>query len=196
MIKFLNTMHFSDYMGRKQELEQELGDYIKGKRRKKIDVVSMIKGMMPKPSPPPVKLPPEIQPYGDEEEKKAEKKEERKEEKKAEEEPKIGIEVAESEIEEYAAEPKKPFFHSILEKMGIKPSKAAQKEEAMLAEKGEEEKIKEMVEREFMLKDIRDLAKMTLFVIKQLPPERMEQFKQSSDFNDLKELLKKYKLIK
>lgn len=180
-------------MGRKQEFEQELGDYIKGKRRKKIDVVSMIKGMMPKPSPPPVKLPPEIQPYGDEEEKKAEKKEN----KKVDEVPAIETieEAPKTEVEEYEAETK-PFWHSVLEKVGLKPSKAAQKEEAILAEKGEEEKIKEMVEKEFMLKDIRDLAKMTLFVIKQLPPERMEQFKQSSDFNDLKELLKKYKLIK
>lgn len=193
MIKFLNTVYFSGDMGRKQELEQELGEYIKGKRKKKIDVVGMIKGMMPKPSPPPIKLPPEIQLYGDEEEKKAEKKED----KKVDEVPAIETieEAPKTEIEEYEAETK-PLWHSILEKVGLKPSKAVKKEEAMLAEKGEEEKIKEMVEKEFMLKDIRDLAKMTLFVIKQLPKERMEQFKQTSDFNDLKELLKKYKLIK
>lgn len=184
-------------MGRKQELDLELGEYIKGKKKKKIDVMSVIKGIMPKPSPPPVKLPPEIQPYGDEEEKKTEKKEEKKPELKAEE-PKLGFEEQQTDVEEYEAEAKKPFFNSILEKIGIKPGKTAAKtqEEELLREQGEEEKIKGMVEKEFLLKDIKSLAKMTLFVIKQLPKERMDQFKQSSDFADLKELLKKYKLIK
>ncbi len=179
-------------MGRKEEFEQELGVYLKGKKKKKIDVVGMIKGIMPKPTPPPVKLPPEIQPYGEEED-----KAEKMAAEKAEEIPRIeAFDIPNTEIEEYEKAVKKPFWHGILSKVGMKKSKAATEEDKLLKEKGEEEQIKGMIEKELLLKDFKSLAKMTLFVIKQLPKERMDQFKQTSDFTDLKELLKKYKLIK
>ncbi|MEM4263954.1 MAG: hypothetical protein QW666_03625 [Candidatus Woesearchaeota archaeon] len=174
----------------RKEFEEELGAYLKSKRKKKIDVVGMIKGIMPKPTPPPVKLPPEIQVYGEEEQAG------KKIEEKAEDTPYVeAFEEPKTEVEEYPAEVKKPFWHTVLEKVGFK-GKETQKEDEMLRVQSEEEKIKGIVEKEFLLKDLKNLAKITLFVIKQLPKERMEQFKQSSDFTDLKEMLKKYKLIK
>jgi hypothetical protein len=185
--KYLNNAFFLSDMGRREELDQDLVDYLSGKKRKKLDVIEMIKGIMPKSSPPPVELPPEIQTY------------DAKEEKKVEEKPKVEIldeeEKPKTDLEEYGEE-SPSLWEGILRKFGMKPSSQVEKEEAELKEHAEEEKIKEMVGKELVMKDMRDLAKMTLFVIKQLPPERLKEFKQSTDFTDLKEILKKYKFIK
>lgn len=182
--KYLNKTCFPAYMGRRDDFDKDLQEYLASKKKKKIDVMKMIKGIMPKPSPPPVKLPPEIQTYDSQEEEKTEEK------------PKVEILEEEKEpiVEEYGTE--KPIWHKILEKVGLKSSGAVEKEEEFLKERGEEAKIKELVEKEIMQKDMKDLAKITLFVVKQLPPERLAEFKQSSDFSDLKKLLQKYKLIK
>ena len=46
------------------------------------------------------------------------------------------------------------------------------------------------------MQDLKEIAKIALFVIKQLPPEQLQEFKNSSDFADLKQILQKYRLIK
>jgi hypothetical protein len=47
-----------------------------------------------------------------------------------------------------------------------------------------------------MRSDMKQLAKITLDVIKKMPPQEVVAFKQSDDFAVLKELLKKHSLIK
>ncbi|MEK6857864.1 MAG: hypothetical protein AABX39_04725 [Nanoarchaeota archaeon] len=47
-----------------------------------------------------------------------------------------------------------------------------------------------------MRSDMKQLAKITLDVIKKMPPQEVATFKQSDDFAVLKELLKKHSLIK
>lgn len=44
--------------------------------------------------------------------------------------------------------------------------------------------------------DIKEVAKIALGVIRQLPDEELKRFKQSADFEILKEILKRYELIK
>ncbi|MBD3303573.1 hypothetical protein GF343_00345 [Candidatus Woesearchaeota archaeon] len=169
-------------MGSKKEFDQELSEYLSVKKKKKIDVIGMIKGFMPKPTPPPVKMPPEVQTYGEPNEKKPEP--EKTEKPKAE------------TLEEEVTGEKKSIWQSLLERLRFKPYKKEIEQKDKMLEDEEEGRIKEMVAKELMLKDMRDMAKITLYVIKQLPPERLKEFKQGSDWTDLKELLKKYKFIK
>lgn len=44
--------------------------------------------------------------------------------------------------------------------------------------------------------DIKEVAKIALGVIRQLPDEELKRFKQSADFETLKEILKKHELIR
>lgn len=169
-------------MGSKDEFDKDLSEYLSGRKKKKIDVMGVIKGLMPKPTPPPVEMPPEIETYGAEEEKKPlepEKKEEPAE-----------------NLEEEVEGKKRSIWQAILDRFKKKPYKKEIEQKDKLIEEEEEGRIKEMVARELMMKDLRDISKITLYVIKQLPPERLKEFKQSTDWTDFKEILKKYKLIK
>lgn len=174
-------------MAKSDEFNKELSTYLAGKKKKKIDVVGAIKGLMPKPTPPPVKLPPDIQVYGDKKEKSPEPEQEK---------PKVIIEEEPERLEEEIQGKKPSVWKSILEKIKPKPHKKEPDQKDKMIEQEEEGRIREMVAKEIMLKDMRDIAKITLYVIKQLPPERLKEFKQSSDWTDLKEILKKHKLIK
>jgi len=169
-------------MGSKNEFDKELSEYISGRKKKKIDVVAMIKGFMPKPTPPPVKMPPEVQTYGESKEKKPEPEET--------EEPQVVT------LEKEVVGERKTIWQSLLDRFKRKPYKKEIEQKDKMLEEEEEGRIKEMVAKELMLKDMRDMAKITLYLIKQLPPERLKEFKQSTDWTDLKELLKKYKFIK
>ncbi|MBW3001658.1 hypothetical protein KY338_00690 [Candidatus Woesearchaeota archaeon] len=169
-------------MGSQKEFDKDLSEYLSGRKRKKIDVLGMIKGIMPKPTPPPVKMPPEIQTYGEPEEKKPEPAKV--------EEPKVET------LEEEVVGEKKSIWQSLVDRFKFKPYKKEAEQKDKMIEEEEEGRIKEMVAKELMQKDMRDMAKITLYVIKQLPPERLKEFKQSTDWTDLKELLKKYKFIK
>lgn len=182
-------------MGSKKEFDKDLSDYLSGRKKKKIDVIGMIKGFMPKPTPPPVKLPPEVQTYGEPKEKKPAPEETEKPEQEAPgneglQEPKVIT------LEKEVAGEKKTIWQSLLDRFKFKPYKKEIEQKDKMIEEEEEGRIKEMVAKELMLKDMRDMAKITLYVIKQLPPERLKEFKQSTDWTDLKELLKKYKFIK
>ncbi len=169
-------------MGSKTEFDKDLSEYISDRKRKKIDVIGMIKGIIPKPTPPPVKMPPEVETYGEPEEKKPEPEKI--------EEPKVET------LEEEVVGEKKSLWQSLLDRFKFKPYKKEIEQKDKILEEEEEGRIKEMVAKELMLKDMRDMAKITLYLVKQLPPERLKEFKQSTDWTDLKELLKKYKFIK
>lgn len=169
-------------MGNKEDLEKELTEYLSGRKKKKIDIMGAIKGLMPKPTPLPVQLPPEIETYGEPEEKPANS---------------MLIEEADPEsLEEEITGRKKSIWQSIIEKIKFKPYKKKPDKKDLQIEEVEEARIKEMVAKELMIKDMRDLAKITLYVIKQMPPQQLKEFRESTDWTDLKEILKKYKFIK
>jgi hypothetical protein len=173
-------------MGSKSEFDKELGEYLSGRKKKKIDVLGMIKGIMPKPTPPPVELPPDIEAYGPEEQKKPEPQEP----------PKVETIEKDETLDEEIQGTKPSIWRSLLDRFKFKPRKKEIDEKDKIIEEEEEGRIKEMVAKELMLKDMRDMAKITLYVVKQLPPERLKEFKESTDWTDLKELLKKYDFIK
>lgn len=133
----------------KEDFDQELSAYLSDRKKRKIDVMGVIKGFMPKPTPPAVELPPEIQPYGIEEETK-----------NPEPEPKEEI-IAES-LEEEVTGKKKSVWHAILGKLKFKPHKKELEQKDKMIEEEEEGRIKEMVAKELMLKDLRDISKIAL----------------------------------
>jgi len=54
----------------------------------------------------------------------------------------------------------------------------------------------EVPEEELIRADLKDIAKIALDALKQLPPQELENFKKSEDFFRFKELLQKHQLIK
>ena len=174
-------------MGQNDDFDKDLGDYLSGRKKKRIDVFGVIKGFMPKPTPPPVELPPEIEMYSEEIEKKPEPKLEKTQ---------VVEETEEKTLDKELTGQKKSIWHSLIGRFKFKPYKKELESKDKQLEQEEEGRIKEMVAKELMLKDLRDTAKIALYLIKQLPPKRLQEFKQSSDFSDLKEILKKYNFIK
>ncbi len=59
-----------------------------------------------------------------------------------------------------------------------------------------EELLRTKMEAEDAIADMKEIAKIALNAIKQLPDEHLHEFKQSPDFEKLKTLLKKHELIK
>jgi len=161
------------------EFEKELESYISARKKKKRDIKGFLKKLIPKPAPKSVELPPEIQSY-DLNETPAE--------------PKKELEGVDTALEAEYEEEKKPVVQKILEWFRPRPKEVhlEDKEKEAL----EEKKIKEMVDKELVMQDLKEIAKIALFVIKQLPPEQLQEFKNSSDFADLKQILQKYRLIK
>ena len=80
----------------------------------------------------------------------------------------------------------KSFFHSMLGKFRKQPTVEAQvaMEEVFVADEGQ------------IIKDIQELSRITLRVLKQLPPEELAEYKVSEDFTTMKEILRKHKVIK
>lgn len=170
----------------KGDFDRELSIYLS--RRKKAgmpDIVRFLKGFLPKPTPPPVKmsLPEDIETYEEkpvvpaqmQQPKPALQKQEKKEE------------IME-EVQEYKAD-QKNVLGFIMDKIGIARKQAMTEEE-------KEAKIQDLVKKEMMQKDIREVAKIALMAIKKLQPDDLKQFKNSAEFDALKGLLKKYDLIK
>ena len=62
--------------------------------------------------------------------------------------------------------------------------------------KKEEEITHAKIEAEEAITDMKEIAKVSLMIIKQLPDETLHTFKQSTEFARLKEILKKHGLIK
>lgn len=90
---------------------------------------------------------------------------------------------------EYETE-RKGFFSKLFQKwFGVK-------EELASEEPAEQEQISQIVEKDAVLEDMRTIARIALGLSKQVPPERLSEFKQSQDFAVFKEILKKHGLIK
>jgi len=162
----------------KRELDKELEVYLSARKRKKRDVKGMIKKILPKPAPKSVELPPEVQAYDASEEiSKAE--------------PKLDVDVV---MEDEYEEERKSIVQKITDWLRPNPKEIHVDDQER--EIFEEEKIKEMVGKEMIMHDLKAVSKIALYVIKQLPPEQLNEFKNSSDFAELKEILKKNQLIK
>jgi hypothetical protein len=59
-----------------------------------------------------------------------------------------------------------------------------------------EELLRAKMQAEDAVADMREVAKIALKMIKELPDDHLRKFKDSPDFADLKNLLKKHELIK
>lgn len=80
----------------------------------------------------------------------------------------------------------KSFFHTMLGKFRKQPTVEAQAsiEAAFIADEGA------------IIHDIQELSRITLRVLKQLPPEELAEYKVSEDFATMKDILRKHKVIK
>lgn len=58
------------------------------------------------------------------------------------------------------------------------------------------DQVQQMLVKDEVTQDTKEIAKIALFVIKQLPEDRLSEFKSGPEFARLKELLKKHQLIK
>lgn len=169
----------------KGEFDKELSTYLS--RRKKAgmpDVMNFLKGMLPKPTPPPVKmnLPDEVETYEETQQTPQSPPKPAQQPK-----PETKKEEILEEVQEYKTE-QKNVLGFIMDRIGIARKQAMTEEE-------KEAKIQDLVRKEMMQKDIREVAKIALMAIKKLPQD-LKQFKNSAEFDALKNLLKKYDLIK
>jgi predicted RNA methylase len=76
-------------------------------------------------------------------------------------------------------EPKKPFYHKLFNKENI-----------------DEELIRSRMQAQDAIEDIKEISKISLKMIKELPDEHLRKFKESPEFEKLKSILKKHELIK
>lgn len=154
------------------EFERELEQYIAQRRKAKIKFPNIFAVFKPKKKKMPApELPPEIQKY--DEGTPAEPPE-----------PLPGEEPAE------AAAPRKGFFTRLLEGIGLVTVEEKKPEEIPA------EEVQKLLAQDDIIQDTKEIAKIALSVIKQLPPDQLQAFKASPEFSRLKELLKKHQLIK
>ncbi|MBI4451255.1 hypothetical protein HY642_04740 [Candidatus Woesearchaeota archaeon] len=92
----------------------------------------------------------------------------------------------EEQVSEEEYEQGKGFFAKMAEKLfGEKPAaEPAQIEVQPEIDAGE------------ILSDMKELSRISLSIIKQLPPEQVQELKQTQDFERFKEILRKHKIIK
>jgi len=210
-------------VGRRKELDREIGSYISSLRKKeKSSLLSFLKGLKGKGKKGRVELHPEVEAYGPAP---AEPKKEEKEEKEGEE--------LEEEFEEGAK--KKTFWQ------WLKGIFAAEEEvdipeeeyvEEIIEEEAEDEEAPEEIEEEYVeevqkkgffarlfgsifpktreeeefeevsdelaedIQDMKTIAEIATKAMKMLPPDKMKEFKETEDFKTFKEILKKRELIK
>lgn len=152
------------------EFERELEDYIAQRRRAKIKFPSIFGKAKPKKKMQEAQLPPEIQKYDEA----------------------TPAEPTETMPGEEVLEegPKKGFVTKMLETLGLVTVEEKKPEEIP------QEEVQKMLAQDDVVQDTKEIAKIALAAIKQLPPEQMSTFKQSTEFARLKELLKKHQLIK
>jgi len=150
------------------EFERELEQYI-AQRRKAKGFPRLFGGFKPKKKMEP-ELPPEVQKYDETT-------------------PAEQPETLPGD-EEYPE--KKGFFTKILEGMGlVSVEGASEKPKDVPAEE-----VQHMLVKDEVSQDFKEVAKIALSVVKQLPPDQLTGFKSSQEFARLKELLKKHQLIK
>jgi thiamine pyrophosphate-dependent acetolactate synthase large subunit-like protein len=155
-------------MGR-TDFDKELSNYLSRRKKGSIpDVLKWIRGLMPKPTPPPVQvnLPKEIETYEEE----------------------IPKQRSTETIRQDRQE-RQTVLSFLLEKLTFSKKPVITQEE-------QDTKIKEIVAKEMIQKDLQKISKIALMAIKKLPEEDMKEFKNSAEFDTLKEILKKHDLIK
>ncbi len=158
----------------KNEFDKELGTYLTRRKKAELpDMLKWVKNLIPKPTPPPVQvsMPVEVETY--------------------EEKVSIKPESKQDIVEEYSPE-KKNVLNFILNKL----SKLGWFKKAPVSAEEQEAQIKDIVAKEMVQKDLRQVSKIALMAIKKLPEEDMKEFKESSEFDALKKILKKHDLIK
>jgi hypothetical protein len=158
----------------KSEFGKELGTYLTRRKKAELpDVLKWLKSFIPKPTPPPVQvnMPSDVETY--------------------EEKVSIKPESKQEIVEEYAPE-KKNVLNFIFDKL----SKIGFSKKTPITEEEQEAQIKDIVAKEMVQKDLREISKIALMAIKKLPEEDMKEFKDSSEFDNLKQILKKHDLIK
>ncbi len=156
----------------KNEFDKELGTYLSRRKKAEMpDIIGWLKGFIPKPAPPPVNvsMPAEIETYEEKQTKK----------------PEIKKEIVEEPVS-------KNVWTFLMEKLrSISLPKKPQ-----VNEEEQETKIRDIVAKEMIYKDLREISKVALIAIKKLPEEDMKEFKESAEFESLKNILKKHDLIK
>ncbi len=148
------------------EFEKEMEQYIAQRRRAKIKLPDFFSVFRRKKMPEP-ELPPEVQKYEEGS-------------------PPETLEVMPGEEEEA---PKKGVVTKFLESIGLVGGKKT-------AEQLSQEQVQQMLAKDELSKDMKEIAKIALHVTKQLPPEKLSEFKASPEFERLRELLRKHQLIK
>jgi hypothetical protein len=151
------------------EFERELEEYIAQRRKAKIKFPNIFSGFKAKPKKmPEAELPPEIQKY----------------------EEGSPPEPLETIPGEEGSPAEKGFFTKILETLGLVTVEKKKPEEIPA------EEVQKMLLKDDITQDTKEIAKIALSVVKQLPPEQLSAFKASPEFSRLKDLLKKHQLIK
>jgi hypothetical protein len=152
------------------EFERELEQYLAQRRRAKMKFPSITGFFKTKKKMPEPELPPEVHKY--DETTPAEVPE-----------PMPGEEAAEEQS-------RKGFFTRFLEGIGLVTVDQQQPEQIPT------EEVQQMLAKDDLTQDTKEIARIALQVIKQLPPDQLSTFKASPEFDRLKELLKKHQLIK
>lgn len=92
-------------------------------------------------------------------------------------------------------EEKKSFFSKLAERFR-KKEKDMDNVASMPIEAPKEEGSQEQKPQDPIREDMKTVGKLAFAAIKKLPPAQLEEYKKSEDFTKLKELLKKYEIIK
>jgi hypothetical protein len=150
------------------EFEKELEQYISQRHRARIKFPDIFGAFKRKKKMPEPELPPEVQKY----------------------EEGSPAEIPETMPGEEEEVEKKGALTRILESLGL----VGKGEKATASVPAEE--VQQMLVKDENMQDMKEIAKIALYVIKQLPPEKMSEFKSGSEFERLKELLRKHQLIK
>jgi hypothetical protein len=153
------------------EFEKELEYYIAQRRKAKIKFSGIFSPFKSRKKMPETALPPEIQKY----------------DATSPAEPAVSIPGE----DDSGYQPKKGVFTRMLEGLGLV---SAEKEEKPADIPAEE--VRQMLVKDDITQDTKEIAKIALAAIKHLPPEQLTAFKSGPEFARLKELLKKHSLIK
>lgn len=157
-------------MSSREEFERELEQYIAQRNKGSFSLQKLLKGLKPqKKMPEEVQLPSEAEEYKEEEPTPEEQSEQ----------------PTEEPAPEEPVPDKKGAVTRLLEKIGL-----------VSKEEPEEEGVKELIEQDETKDDLKEVAKITLAIIKQLPEEQLKAFKNSPDFERMKTIFRKHGLIK
>ena len=148
------------------EFEKELEQYLAQRRRAKIKFPSLF-GAKKKKMPAPA-LPPEIEKYDEGSPAEAPQ-----------------AMPGEEEL------PKTGVMTKLLQSLGLLSTDEKKAPSGIPAEE-----VQQMLAKDEVTQDMKEIAKVALLAIKHLPPEQLSTFKSSPEFSRLKELLKKHQLIK